>query len=182
MTAKSHVSGIMFFPWGIHVGRAVETGTMGKSVRLWTRLEESCFLFVRREPCFWDGFVVDMGHRVVCAVPVTCAWTDCSVVKEGVENLAPRRALRVLGKEGDAEAVLQGQRPSQTGRSWALPPAKLPLPRHDGVPILLWSPAASGCPECARRTSWTSSSDCVGRAAWVPRYLVVDGVAEVIPG
>ena len=96
-------------------------------------------------------------------------WADRCVAAETVENLAGRRALRVLCKERDAEAMLRSRsnairNSSQRGGSWALPPTKLPLLGPDGVRgrcgPLVKSPA-SRCQESARRTSWTCNSDCV---------------------
>ena len=66
-------------------------------------MEEACLLFLRAEACF-----LEMRHHVVATVTVFCASAVRCKVAEAVNDLSAQEALRVLGEEWNAEAVLQG--------------------------------------------------------------------------
>ena len=89
-----------------NIGGSVKAGLLWKAVGVLAGLEQTTLL-LRLEACFLGSFVEDVGHRFASAVRVPYAWANRCVVAEAVENLAAQEALHVLGKEGDAKAVLQ---------------------------------------------------------------------------
>ena len=102
------------------------------------------------------------------AAAVPCAWTDHCVVAEAVQDFAAQNAPRLLGKERDAEAVLQRRfgkvwHSNRRARRRALKsrPCRWSLAgdvrKRSGPPVC---PVSSVCPMCVRHTSLTRSSDC----------------------
>ena len=58
-----------------------------------SRRQQACLVLLIAESHFLDGFVDDMGDRIVSDVTVSRVWADCNMITKAIEDLTAQGAL-----------------------------------------------------------------------------------------